>query len=129
MTIGIEREQQRLVALGPVSELSRAKRAVVAVEGTELLVLSVRRGFTVMENRCPHLGSRLDDARVVGRTIVCSSHGYKYALTDGAHVPGWRCGSRVAGRLALLPTRVEDGVLYAVMSSAQRGGQVPTGTP
>jgi nitrite reductase/ring-hydroxylating ferredoxin subunit len=117
MTISIERAQERLVALGTVRELSRSKRSVVIVDGIELLVLCARRRFTVVENRCPHLGLPLDDARVVGRTIVCNAHGYKYALADGAHIPGWRCPSGQTGRLRLIPTRVHDGVLYAVVST------------
>lgn len=117
MTISLERAQERVVPLGNVRELSRSKRSVVLVDGVELLVLSVRRRFTVLENRCPHLGLPLDDARVVGKTIVCNAHGYKYALTDGAHIPGWRCPSGSVGRLRLIPTRVEDGVLYAVLST------------
>jgi nitrite reductase/ring-hydroxylating ferredoxin subunit len=116
MTVSVEREQQRLVPLGPVGELSRAKRSVVVVDGVELLVLSVRRRFSVLENRCPHLGLPLDDARVVGRTLVCSAHGYKYALADGSHLPGWRCPSGAAGGLNLVPTRVENGMLYAVVT-------------
>jgi len=115
MTVSVERPQQRLVPLGAVGELGRSKRSVVVVDGQELLVLCVRRRFTVLENRCPHLGLPLDDARVVGRTLVCSGHGYKYALGDGGHVPGWRCSSGDAGRLVLLPTRVQDGVLYALV--------------
>jgi nitrite reductase/ring-hydroxylating ferredoxin subunit len=113
MTISIDRtQQQRRVALGTVDELRHAKRSVVTVDGRELLVLCVRRRFTVVENSCPHLGQPLDDARIVGRTLVCSSHGYRFALTDGAHIPGWRCSSRDVGRLTLLTTVEEDGVLY-----------------
>ena len=117
MTISVEREQDRLVALGPVRDLARAKRSVVVVDDLELLVVSVRRRFTVVVNRCPHLGLPLDDARIVGRTLVCGAHGYKYALTDGAHIPGWRCPAGGVERLRLIPTCVDDGVLYAVMST------------
>jgi nitrite reductase/ring-hydroxylating ferredoxin subunit len=113
MTISLEREQERLVSLGAVDDLRKAKRSVVVVDGRELLVLFVRKRFTVVQNSCPHLGSRLDDARIVGRTLVCSSHGYKFALADGEHIPGWRCPSRDVGRLTLVPSYVEDGVLYA----------------
>jgi nitrite reductase/ring-hydroxylating ferredoxin subunit len=116
MTVSLERGQEQLVSLGRVNDLRTAKRSVVVVDGRQLLVLSVRRNFTVVVNRCPHLGLPLDDARIVGRTLVCNGHGYKYALADGAHVPGWRCNSRDAGRLALVPTRVENGMLYAVLS-------------
>ena len=119
MTVSLEHQQQRLVALGNVDELRRSKRTVVVVDGRELLVLHVRRHFTVVENRCPHLGLPLDDARIVGRTLVCSMHGYKYALADGAHIPGWRCPSGGAGRLTLLATSIEGGVLYAVLSAVE----------
>ena len=119
MTVSLEQTHERLVALGDVAELQRAKRSVVVVDGRELLVLHVRRRFTVLENRCPHLGLPLDDARVVGRTLVCSTHGYKYGLADGAHIPGWRCPSGGAGRLNLLATSIEGGVLYAVLSPVE----------
>jgi nitrite reductase/ring-hydroxylating ferredoxin subunit len=112
MTISLEREQERLVSLGKVEELCKAKRSVVVVDGRELLVLFVRKRFTVVQNRCPHLGLPLDDARIVGRTLVCNAHGYKYALADGAHIPGWRCSSRDVGRLTLMSTVEKDGVLY-----------------
>jgi nitrite reductase/ring-hydroxylating ferredoxin subunit len=117
MTVGVQREQQLLMPLGPVDELSRSKRSVVVVDGQELLVLCIRRRFTVLENRCPHLGLPLTDARLVGRTLVCSGHGYKYALADGARISGWRCSSSGVERLSLLPTFVEDGVLYAVVGT------------
>lgn len=114
MTISIERrQQQRVVALGDVEELRRAKRSVVDVSGRELLVLCVRHRFTVVENKCPHLGLPLDDARVVGRTLVCGGHGYKYALDDGRRIPGWRCSSANGERLTLITTVVDGGVLYA----------------
>jgi nitrite reductase/ring-hydroxylating ferredoxin subunit len=118
MTVSVERGQQRLVPLGAVAELSRSKRSVVIVNGQQLLVLCVRRRFTVLENRCPHLGLPLDDARVVGRTLVCPGHGYKYALADGARVAGWRCPSGGGERLALVPTRVEDGLLCALVGTS-----------
>ena len=111
----------QLVCLGSVAELARHKRTVVVADGLELLVLCVRRRFTVIENRCPHLGLPLDDARVVGRTLVCASHGYKYSLSDGGHIPGWRCPGGDVGRLRLVPTRVEDGSVYAVVDTNVAG--------
>lgn len=129
MTVSVERTQERLVPLGAVGELSRSKRSVVVVDGQELLVLSLRRRFTVLVNRCPHLGLPLDDARIVGRTLVCSAHGYKYALADGAHLPGWRCPSGRVGGLSLIPTRVEGGMLYAVMSPMDAARHAAIGTP
>lgn len=113
MTVTVESGQRRLVPLGALNELRRTKRSVVVADGRELLVLCVRRRFTVIENRCPHLGRPLDDARIVGKTLVCSGHSYKYALDDGAAIPGWRCPSGGAGSLTLLPTLAEGGVLYA----------------
>jgi nitrite reductase/ring-hydroxylating ferredoxin subunit len=118
MTVTAPQTQHRVVALGVAEDLRWSKRSVVVVDGRELLVLCVRRRFTVVENRCPHLGLPLDDGRVVGRTLVCSGHGYKYALDDGARIPGWRCSPSPRERLTLVSCRVDDGVLYAELPAS-----------
>jgi nitrite reductase/ring-hydroxylating ferredoxin subunit len=113
------------VALGPVDELARRKRTVVRVGGIELLVIFHRRRFTVVENRCPHAGAALDDARISGRTLTCSAHFHRYPLGGGSCVGRPRHQVGRGGRLRPLPTRDVDGCLYADIDAAQRTGQEP----
>jgi nitrite reductase/ring-hydroxylating ferredoxin subunit len=118
--IGIDRGEHG-VALGPVDELARRKRTVVRVGDIELLVIFHRRRFTVVENRCPHAGAALEDARISGRTLTCSVHRHRYPLGGGSCVGGTHRVGR-GGRLRPLATRDVDGCLYADVDAAQRAG-------
>jgi nitrite reductase/ring-hydroxylating ferredoxin subunit len=111
----------KLIPLGPVIELARAERQVVIACGLELLVIFKRRRFTVVENRCPHLGARLDNARIGRYTLTCPMHSFRYSLADGARDPGPRCRPAASGRLTLFPTRVVNGWLYAADVRARTG--------
>jgi nitrite reductase/ring-hydroxylating ferredoxin subunit len=109
------------LALGPVSVLARQKRCVVKVGGLELLVIFHRRRFTVLENRCPHLGAGLADAPVSRRSVKCPLHSHRYSLVDGTFMsaPGYVAGSNRP--LTLLPTRVVEGCLYAAIDRTLLG--------
>ena len=106
---GVDRE----VALGPATVLARRKRCVVTVDELALLVIFHRRRFTVLQNRCPHLGAELDGARIFGRSLTCPRHSYRYSLVDGTLQSAPRCLGRLDGRLTIYSTRVVDGWLYA----------------
>jgi nitrite reductase/ring-hydroxylating ferredoxin subunit len=101
------------VALGPVTDLARRKRHVVAIGGLELLVIFHRKRFTVVTNRCPHRGGRLDTGHIRWRTLTCPQHAYRYSLVDGRSVAAPGCAAGRGGRLTMIPTRVVDGFLYA----------------
>lgn len=109
------------VALGPADVLARQKRCVVAAGGLELLVIFHRKRFTVVENRCPHLGARLADARVSRRSLTCPLHSHRYSLDDGTFMsaPGYVADRN--RRLNLFSTQVVDGCLYAVIDQRAAG--------
>ena len=109
------------VVLGSIKQLARQQRVVVRVGERELLVIFHGKRFTVVENRCPHSGAALDDARVTRRTLTCAVHSYRYALDGGACVAASQPWGR-GGRLTTFPTRVVDGFLYADVDSARRAG-------
>jgi nitrite reductase/ring-hydroxylating ferredoxin subunit len=111
--------------LGPVALLTQRKRSVVTAGGLELLVIFHRKRFTVVENRCPHVGARLDDAPISRRSLTCSQHGYRYSLLDGAFVSAPRCLAGSTGRLKVFSTRVADGYLYASVEHAPRAEDNP----
>jgi nitrite reductase/ring-hydroxylating ferredoxin subunit len=113
------------VVLGPVALLAQRKRSVVTAGGLELLVILHRRRFTVVENRCPHVGASLDDARISRRSLTCSLHGYRYSLLDGAFVSAPRCLAGSTSRLKMFSTRVADGYLYTFVEHAPRAEDKP----
>jgi nitrite reductase/ring-hydroxylating ferredoxin subunit len=92
-------------------ELDRCGRLVVGLLDPPIDVLVVRargRVFAV-ENRCPHLGSRLDSGDVRGRTITCAAHSRRFDLITG------RCMSEPGRRvhpLVTLRTWVNDGRVW-----------------
>lgn len=119
--VGTDHGQQGVV-LGCAADLARRKRTTVSVDGLLLLVIFRRKRFTVVENRCPHAGAALDDARVMGRTLTCAAHSYRYPLTGGACVSGPRYSRMRGGCLRTVPTREVDGCLYAIVDQAERCG-------
>jgi 3-phenylpropionate/trans-cinnamate dioxygenase ferredoxin component len=70
------------VDLGPVDELLANDRAVVEVYGEPVLVLRVRKRIVAVNNRCPHLGRRLDDGVVHRNRLRCQGHGRTYKLAS-----------------------------------------------
>ena len=102
------------VCLGGVGELAARGRTVVAAAGREFLVVRTRRGFVVVDDRCPHLGSRLDDAKIRRRSLQCSAHGFRYSLDDGAPLNRRPCAGG-PGTLALLTTEVVGADLYVLV--------------
>jgi nitrite reductase/ring-hydroxylating ferredoxin subunit len=103
----------REVALGPATVLAQRKRSVMTVDELTLLVTFHRRRFTVVQNRCPHRGTKLDRTRTFRRSLTCPRHSYRYSLVDGALRSAPRCLGRLHGRLTIYSTRVVDGWLYA----------------
>src|SRR4051794_21318962 len=81
-----QHKSEALVRIGPALDLAERRRSVVVVDGSEYLVIFGRRRFTVLDNRCPHMGSRLDHAKIARSTLTCPTHSYRYSLADGAAV-------------------------------------------
>jgi nitrite reductase/ring-hydroxylating ferredoxin subunit len=79
-------ERATVFDLGRATDVLVDGRAVVTVgpDGTSVLIVETRRGVFAMQNRCPHLGLRLDTAAVRGRRIKCAFHGREYDMRSGA---------------------------------------------
>ena len=63
-------------------------RATFFVGGEEVLVLRTDRGVYALEARCPHAGNPLVEGEVVGGTLVCAFHGWRFDLETGACLAG-----------------------------------------
>jgi apoptosis-inducing factor 3 len=80
---------------GSANKLVTEGRTLGRFGDIEVLIVRTRRGLFAVENRCPHMGRRLTDAPVSGRTLVCPGHHRRYDLAVGKQV----------GHASLSPTR------------------------
>lgn len=106
--------------LGTADDYRDGKPHAVRAFDTDLVVYSDRAGgINVLDSRCPHMGADLSKGRVVGDTIDCPAHRWRW---NGR-------GKCVGGSPKLLPirswtTEERDGLLYLERSDA-----APTGRP
>lgn len=71
--------------------------------GKEILVVSTSAGIRVYSGICPHLMGPLCEGKIVGDTITCPWHGYRFDLITGRclTIPGW--GFRDEDRILTSP--------------------------
>ena len=72
----------------PLSSLDRDGRAVVEVGGTEIAVFVVDGEAHAFANACPHEGNPLHEGDILGDTLTCAYHGWKFDLGTGACLVG-----------------------------------------
>ena len=72
----------------PLSSLDEEGRAVVEVEGTEIAVFVVDGKAHAFANACPHEGNPLREGEILGDTLTCAYHGWKFDLGTGACLVG-----------------------------------------
>jgi nitrite reductase/ring-hydroxylating ferredoxin subunit len=68
----------------PLSSLDPDGRAIVAAAGTEIAVFLVEGKPYAFVNACPHEGNPLREGEVLGDTLVCAYHSWKFDLASGA---------------------------------------------
>jgi nitrite reductase/ring-hydroxylating ferredoxin subunit len=114
------------IELGDATPLVAHGRAVYPLPdrpNVTILVLLTRAGVFAVENRCPHMGRALSDARIRGRRLTCLAHGRSFDLGTGTPLSAGRrsrvtTGTRVrtfrawlsAGRVFIVehPTHIGD---------------------
>ena len=72
----------------PLSSLDPDGRAVVEVDGAEIAVFVVEGEAYAFANACPHEGNPLHEGDILGDTLTCAYHGWKFDLGTGACVVG-----------------------------------------
>jgi toluene monooxygenase system ferredoxin subunit len=74
------------------------------VEGTAVLFVNIDGDIRAFLDRCPHLGTPLNQGTLEGRVLTCASHQWRFDVVDGGiGVNPKNC------RLISYPVRVEDG--------------------
>ena len=72
----------------PVSVLDGSDRAVVTLDGRDVVLFRVEGRVHAFENRCPHEGNPLSEGEILGPTLVCVFHSWRFDLETGACLSG-----------------------------------------
>jgi nitrite reductase/ring-hydroxylating ferredoxin subunit len=72
----------------PVADLDAEGRAVVEADGEEIAVFVVDGQAHAVANTCPHEGNPLVEGEVLGPTLTCAYHGWRFDLETGACLLG-----------------------------------------
>ena len=101
------------------------KRPVkVRFEGEALVVFRTKTGVAAIADRCPHRSASLSGGRVVGGTVECPYHGWRF---DGAgrctHIPLAQ-GADPKRRVRAWHAREAHGLIF-VTHDAEKAGEIP----
>ncbi len=72
----------------PADVLGEDGRAVIATTEGAVALLRVGDDLFAVDNACPHEGNPLVEADVLGQTLVCIYHGWRFDLETGACLAG-----------------------------------------
>jgi nitrite reductase/ring-hydroxylating ferredoxin subunit len=89
----------------PLSDLDSEGRAVVESGGVEIAVFVSDGRAHAVPNSCPHEGNPLIEGDLLGHTLTCAYHSWKFDLETGACLFG-------AESVRLFPAEVRDGEIW-----------------
>jgi nitrite reductase/ring-hydroxylating ferredoxin subunit len=72
----------------PLSALDAEGRAVVEQGGHEIALFLVEGKAHAVANTCPHEGNPLVEGDILGPTLTCAYHNWKFDLETGACLLG-----------------------------------------
>ncbi len=61
---------------------------VVALEGREIAIFRVGDELVAVDNACPHEGNPLVEGEILGDSLTCAYHGWRFDLETGACLVG-----------------------------------------
>ena len=70
------------------AELGPDGRSVVTTPEGAVAVFRVEGRLYAIRNACPHVGNPLVEGDVLGRTLVCAFHGWRFDLETGVCLLG-----------------------------------------
>jgi len=87
------------VEVGKTSDLSEGSLKEVVVEKHSVLLARVGDEYFAADNKCPHLGAKLSEGKLEGKTLICPRHHSQFDMEDG-HVIKWAKMPPVVSTLA-----------------------------
>ena len=97
----------------PLADLDAEGRAVVEAEGEEIALFVVDGKAHAVANTCPHEGNPLVEGELLGPTLTCAYHSWKFDLETGACLFGnepvrlYPAGETLDARLMTLARALE----------------------
>ncbi|MFQ5700256.1 MAG: Rieske (2Fe-2S) protein [Acidobacteriota bacterium] len=92
-----------LIRVGRVEDLPPGRCRSVRAGTRRIAVWNVDGKFYAVEDACRHMKAPLSTGRLVGTTLTCSWHGWRYDVTTGA------CHDRSRGCLRTYSVTIRDG--------------------
>jgi toluene monooxygenase system ferredoxin subunit len=93
-------------------DLREGELTGIEVAGKKLVLLNIDGEIRAFEDRCPHLGSRLSEGDIDGRTLTCAAHLWEFdAVTGKGTDPG-------NSQLNVFETRMADGNIEVLVPDA-----------
>jgi len=71
------------VEVPEAADIGEGAMRTVSVSGRELLIARVSGRYFAVEGRCPHLGGKLAQGKLLGTVVTCPLHGSQFDLSDG----------------------------------------------
>jgi nitrite reductase (NADH) small subunit/3-phenylpropionate/trans-cinnamate dioxygenase ferredoxin subunit len=94
----------KLVTVGRVEDVPEGRGATVELEGgRELALYHVAGSFYCIENFCPHKGAPLADGALLGHSVSCDWHGWRFDIRNGS------CLNRPSEPVETYEVVIEDG--------------------
>lgn len=91
------------IDVGPEAAFRANRGRRIEAEGVVLAVWRTRSRWFAFDDACPHMGASLSDGLVVGDTIQCPWHEWRYHMDTGV------CPVRPWARVRVHPVRLEGG--------------------
>ena len=102
------------IAAGDAAAIGKARKAVIEVDGHEVLVLAHDGAFYAFANRCIHKQRELAKGVVLNGKIVCPGHQWAFELETGWEAIKQECQPTY-------PVREVDGTVEVDVSVAPAG--------
>ncbi len=97
----------RLEAVGKVDDFVENEPKEVQIGARRIAIYMVEGKFYALKNICPHQEVLLHHAPPQNGRAVCKGHGWEFDLKTGKCLRGQK-----DHKVAVYPTKVEDGILY-----------------
>jgi 3-phenylpropionate/trans-cinnamate dioxygenase ferredoxin subunit len=93
------------VEIAKADDLQDGQMKRVELGGRELLLTRVGDAYSVLDNRCPHMGGDLSRGTLEGAIVTCPRHHSKFDVSDGRVVrwTDWTGLKLAAGKLLKSP--------------------------